>query len=439
MPVHPWMRIMAGGGAVLLSLMLPPATHADELTIEMDFISLNNALWARQPIALPFGAADAHGGVVRLRHDTQPECAASALRLVRDALNQTAVSAAALESLEVTADAVISLVAGYGLRRAANVAEVTLIYLTATDSEDFYLSLAEWLAGEGVSRSIVDDVAAEVASEMTEGIAGVFTEQFRRPILREVHEHPQCGEISVSYRLVPGYEEETYSWDGLDYGTPILRFRSDGDCHRRWPLNRGDQLGLFQLFVEMPVTGTAVDGDAARLTVGEPHYSVLALCGDQNDRIAYDTAEAGVPPPEIVSFLPHHGPTGNWYFLGEETGTWEEGRAWCRSFGADLAVLADEGEHAFLAEHLVGACHNRNGCWIGASDAVSEGEFRWIDGTALEGVPWRSGEPNDFCSGEDYVHMMRNGALNDQAVDGSCGGWGLMQPVCEAGAAGNRL
>jgi len=437
MTLFPWMRVTAVAGAVLVSLMQPPATSADELTIEMDFISLNNALWARQPMALPFGAADAHGGVVRLRHDTQPECAASALRLVRDALNQTAVSAAALESLEVTADAVISLVAGYGLRRAANVAEAVLIYLTATDSEDFHLSLAEWLAGEGVSRTIVDDVAAEVAGEMTEGIAGLFTEQFRRPLLRQVHQHPQCGEVSVSYRLVPGYEEETYSWDGLDYGTPILRFRSDGDCHRRWPLNRGDQLGLFQLFVEMPVIETGVDGDAARLTVGEPHYSVLALCGDQNDRIAYEPET--LPPADIVSFLPQVGPTGGWYFLGEETGTWEEGRAWCQSFGADLAVLADAGEHAFVAEHLVGACHNTNGCWIGASDAASEGDFRWIDGTPLAGVPWRSGEPNDYCNGEDYVHMMRGGALNDQAVDASCSGWGLMQPICEAGGADNRL
>ena len=59
--------------------------------------------------------------------------------------------------------------------------------------------------------------------------------------------------------------------------------------------------------------------------------------------------------------------------------------------------------------------------WIGASDAGSEGFWRWMTGPEagdnLAYTNWNSGEPNDYGSGEDYAHITFNtgtpGSWND--------------------------
>ncbi|XP_060941026.1 CD209 antigen-like protein C [Limanda limanda] len=65
------------------------------------------------------------------------------------------------------------------------------------------------------------------------------------------------------------------------------------------------------------------------------------------------------------------------YFQSGYQLTWEESRNYCKSNGADLAVINSEQELIFLG-HL-----NRclAGYWIGLHR--SNGEFRWIDGSAL--------------------------------------------------------
>lgn len=424
------MKIVAGCAALALWVLSTPA-EADDFTVEFDIIDLNNALWARQPVALPFGASDEGGDIVSLRDPTQPDCAASALRLTRDAMHQTTLGPAALRSVAVSADIATSLLGGVGLRRAANIAEVSMIYLTSESPENFYTDLASWMLGEAVAAHVVDDALAEVSAEVTEGLAGELLAEFRRPIVRGTHDHPQCGAIDLRYSIVPGMAPESYVSNHLGYGAPLLRFYVDGDCNRRWPVNRGDQLGLWRVVAEMPITGTVLDDETLTLTVGDPRYEITALCGDQNDNIAYDPGALDGPPSDILGFLPVAGPTGNWYFIGGDVGTWTQGRAYCEAVGADLAVIGSAEENDFLGDTLAPACENSHGCWIGATDIATEGQFTWIDGSALDLQPWRDGEPNEHCDGEDYVHMTREGTWNDQAVDGSCLDWGLMQPICE--------
>ena len=56
--------------------------------------------------------------------------------------------------------------------------------------------------------------------------------------------------------------------------------------------------------------------------------------------------------------------------------------------------------------------------WIGASDAATEGEWRWVGGPEagdlVDGAFWARGEPNDYGRGEDYAAGWWSGnAWND--------------------------
>ncbi|XP_060948148.1 C-type lectin domain family 10 member A-like [Limanda limanda] len=70
------------------------------------------------------------------------------------------------------------------------------------------------------------------------------------------------------------------------------------------------------------------------------------------------------------------------YFQSGYQLTWEESRNYCKSKGADLAVINSEQELIFLG-HL-------NRClpwyWIGLHQ--TNGEFRWVDGSALTKESW---------------------------------------------------
>ena len=66
-------------------------------------------------------------------------------------------------------------------------------------------------------------------------------------------------------------------------------------------------------------------------------------------------------------------------------------------------------------------CLQTDKLWIGGSDTVTEGTWKWVTGEAVdrkhvsEGGHWYSGEPNDK-SGQDCLVMNydTNGAWDDQ-------------------------
>ena len=75
--------------------------------------------------------------------------------------------------------------------------------------------------------------------------------------------------------------------------------------------------------------------------------------------------------------------------------TWETSQAACLSLGGQLVVITDTAEQAIVGVLAGGVPANSPDSWIGATDAVAENSFVWVDGTNMGFNVWRSGEPND--------------------------------------------
>ncbi len=133
---------------------------------------------------------------------------------------------------------------------------------------------------------------------------------------------------------------------------------------------------------------------------------------------------AGVPaaPPRV-------GGNGHLYQIFTCQVDWPTAVSACAAAGANLVTIGSAGEQDLVA--ALGTRCPGAGCWIGASDAATEGRFEWVTGEPLGFTNWAGGEPNDHCDGEDFVHIGRSGEWNDQEADGGCNGWGLMGFVCE--------
>nr|XP_029510573.1 CD209 antigen-like protein C [Oncorhynchus nerka] len=78
------------------------------------------------------------------------------------------------------------------------------------------------------------------------------------------------------------------------------------------------------------------------------------------------------------------------YFLFTDKKTWEESRQDCLKRGADLVIVNSDKEQEFLFKF-------NKSFWIGLTDSVTEGTWKWVDGNPLTTTRfWGSGQPNGY-------------------------------------------
>ncbi len=85
-------------------------------------------------------------------------------------------------------------------------------------------------------------------------------------------------------------------------------------------------------------------------------------------------------------------------FHRDEGIEWNDAKTQCESLGGYLVIINDAGENAFLTS--IGA--GNSSFHLGASDAESEGDWRWVDGSPLTYQNWDKGEPTDGRT-ENYL------------------------------------
>ncbi|XP_042855332.1 galactose-specific lectin nattectin-like isoform X2 [Penaeus japonicus] len=91
---------------------------------------------------------------------------------------------------------------------------------------------------------------------------------------------------------------------------------------------------------------------------------------------------------------------------------WCDARLECSRMNADLASPNDVGS---LHEALLSRYGTGHVFWLGGSDSVSEGDWRWVSGKSIPKESWRGVQPDDCCGGEDCALLGTswNPPLND--------------------------
>jgi len=107
----------------------------------------------------------------------------------------------------------------------------------------------------------------------------------------------------------------------------------------------------------------------------------------------------------ITGFTNQQNYNGHSYYRSTGSATWTTARTNCSNMGGHLVTITSSGEQSFLYGLWPSG-------WIGLTDEVTEGTWRWVTGETYSYTNWNSGEPNN-SGNEDYVQFVSNGRWND--------------------------
>ncbi len=104
-------------------------------------------------------------------------------------------------------------------------------------------------------------------------------------------------------------------------------------------------------------------------------------------------------------------------------------RAYCQLQNRELLQLDDAAEELWAYEVVA----EPGSIWLGATDALVEGTWRWPDGSALDAyLNWDDGQPNDSGGGEDCAVLHSGmGRWNDVPCNSTAFGNDPLTTICE--------
>lgn len=107
----------------------------------------------------------------------------------------------------------------------------------------------------------------------------------------------------------------------------------------------------------------------------------------------------------ITGFTSQNNYNGHSYYRSTGSAVWTTARTNCSNMGGHLVTITSAGEQNFLYTLWPSG-------WIGLTDEVIEGTWKWVTGETYSYTNWNSGEPNN-SGNEDYVQFVTNGRWND--------------------------
>ena len=107
----------------------------------------------------------------------------------------------------------------------------------------------------------------------------------------------------------------------------------------------------------------------------------------------------------ITGFTSQNNYNGHSYYRSTGSAFWTTARTNCSNMGGHLVTITTSGEQSFLYGLWPSG-------WIGLTDEVTEGTWRWVTGETYSYKNWNNGEPNN-SNNEDYVQFVTNGRWND--------------------------
>ena len=107
----------------------------------------------------------------------------------------------------------------------------------------------------------------------------------------------------------------------------------------------------------------------------------------------------------ISGFTNQQNYNGHSYYRSTGSATWTTARSNCVAMGGYLVTITTAAEQSFIFNIWPSG-------WIGLTDEVTEGTWRWVTGETYSYKNWNSGEPNN-AGNEDYVQFVSNGRWND--------------------------
>ena len=107
----------------------------------------------------------------------------------------------------------------------------------------------------------------------------------------------------------------------------------------------------------------------------------------------------------ISGFTSQNNYNGHSYYRSTGTANWTTAKSNCAAMSGHLVTVTTSGENSFLFNLWPSG-------WIGLTDEVTEGTWKWVTGETFSYTNWNSGEPNN-SGNEDYIQFVGSGKWND--------------------------
>ena len=109
--------------------------------------------------------------------------------------------------------------------------------------------------------------------------------------------------------------------------------------------------------------------------------------------------------PSLTGFTSQNNYNGHSYYRSTGSAYWTDARTACANMGGHLVTVTTAAENTFIYNLWPSG-------WIGLTDEVIEGVWKWVTEETYSYTSWNPGEPNN-AGNEDYIQFVGGGKWND--------------------------